>query len=392
MKEKSPPKGRTTNLRVAINARLLASSDLRGWNRYTVNLLAALPEQGVELFLYSDAEICPDHLARLRGGSYQVRVARPMKYLRWEQRWLPAQCRKDAVDVFHSPFNFGIPWSNSCPQVLTLHDAIGERFYGPATPLKLKLRPDVIRTRIYHRTARLRADRIIAPSEFTRTDLVKYLRLPAEKITVIHEAADANFTAPAGDAGRVRRTHGLEKPYVFYVGGWEERKNIPFLVRAFAAAELDGVELVLAGGKDDQRAELLPLAETLGVRDTVRLLGWVDEADLPALYAEAVCFVYPSSYEGFGLQLCEAMAVGTPVLAARATCLPEILGDGGETFSLENTAELTALLKRIATEPAFRAGLAERGRRRSAEFSWTRTAVETVAVYQQAIGGAGAKA
>jgi glycosyltransferase involved in cell wall biosynthesis len=383
-----------TNLKIAINARLLASPDLRGWNRYTVNLLAALPDHGVELFLYADAELCPDHLARLPKGSYQVRVARPMKYLRWEQRWVPAQCRKDGVEVFHSPFNFGIPWNNSCPQVLTLHDAIGERFYGPALRWQQKLKAEVLKTRIYHRTARLRADRIIAPSEFTRADLIDHLRLPAEKISVIYEAADMNFTAPVTVEyrTRVRKVHHLEKPYLFYVGGWEERKNIPFLVQAFAVAKLEGVELVLAGGKDEQRAGLLELAESLGVRETVRLLGWVDENDLPALYAEALCFVYPSRYEGFGLQLCEAMAVGTPVLAARATCLPEILGEGGETFSLEDTAELTALLKRIATEPAFRARLADRGRRRSAEFSWTRTAAETVAVYRRAITGARTKA
>ena len=114
-------------LKIAINARLLAAPNVRGWNRYTVNLLAALPAQGVELFLYSDAELSPEHLARLPAGSYQVRVAPPMKYLRWEQRWLPAQCAVDGVDVLHSPFNFGLPWSSECPRVLTLHDAIDRR-------------------------------------------------------------------------------------------------------------------------------------------------------------------------------------------------------------------------------------------------------------------------
>lgn len=384
---KGPPKGRTTNLRVAISARLLASPDLRGWNRYTVNLLAALPEHGVDLFLYSDAEIHPDHLVRLPGGSFQVRVSPPMRYRQWEQKWLPAQCAADGVDIFHSPFNFGIPARNGCPQVLTLHDAIDERSYWDALHWRVKLRPDVLRTYLYHRKARLGADRIIAPSKFTRTDLVQYLRLPEAKISVTYEAADPHFTEPVTDEqrARVREIKGLARPYVFYIGGWEKRKNIPYLVRAFADAKLDGVELVLAGGKDEQRAGLTELAASLGISGRVRLLGWVDEADLPALYAEALCFVYPSEYEGFGLQLCEAMAVGTPVLAARATCLPEILGDGGETFSLTDNAELVELLRRVATEKDFRDEFVQRATGRSGNFNWQRTAAETVAVYRKAL-------
>src|SRR5262249_42291873 len=179
-----------------------------------------------------------------------------------------------------------------------------------------------------------------------------------------------------------RARFGLARPYVFYVGGWEGRKNVPFLLRGFAAAGLGGVDLVLAGGRDGQRAGLRRQAEGLGVGDRLRLLGWVDEADLPALYAEALAFVYPSAYEGFGLQVCEALAVGCPVLAARATCLPEILGDGGATFALDDPAELAALLRETANDPAFRADLAARGRARAAAFSRRTTAEQTREVYR----------
>lgn len=376
-------------MKVGINARLLTSSDLRGWNRYTINLLAALPEQGVDLFLYSDADLQPDHLARLPAGSYQVRVSPRMRYARWEQEWLPAQCAADQVDIFHSPFNFGLPSKNYCPQVLTLHDAIDERYYRPNLSWRQKMRLDVIRTRVYHRNARRAADQIIAPSEFTRGDLIEYLKVRAEKITVVYEAADANFSRPDDSArARARSDRKLERPYFFYVGGWEERKNIPFLLRAFAAAKLDWVELVLAGGKDEQRLWLAQLAQSLRIEDRVRLLGWVDDAELPGLYSGALGFVYPSEYEGFGLQLCEAMAVGTPVLAARATCLPEILGDGGETFSLAEEAELVSLLQRVAVDDGYRSDLAQKASRRGHDFGWRRTAEQTVAVYRRAIEGA----
>jgi glycosyltransferase involved in cell wall biosynthesis len=142
------------------------------------------------------------------------------------------------------------------------------------------------------------------------------------------------------------------------------------------------VSLVLAGGRRDQRSTLMELANSLGLGDRLHLLDWVEEEDLPALYAEALAFVYPSEYEGFGLQLVESMAVGCPTLAARATCLPEVLGDGGVTFSLGDPSELAALLRRVADDDAFRADLSARARARSAAFSWRRTAGETVAVYR----------
>src|SRR6478672_4907777 len=110
-------------MKVAFNARLLAAPTLRGWNRYTINLLERLPALGVELFLYSDQPIHESHLARLPAGSFQVRV-QAMRYALWEQVWLPRQCRRDGVDLLHCPLNFGLPWSSPCPRVLTLHDAI----------------------------------------------------------------------------------------------------------------------------------------------------------------------------------------------------------------------------------------------------------------------------
>ncbi|MEM4360426.1 MAG: glycosyltransferase, partial [Candidatus Bilamarchaeaceae archaeon] len=117
----------------------------------------------------------------------------------------------------------------------------------------------------------------------------------------------------------------------------------------------------------------------------VRLLGFVPDADLPTLYAGAVAFVYPSEYEGFGLQVCEAMAVGCPVLAARATSLPEVVGGGGETFALHAPEELTGLLRRVAMDPGYRQELSARAKARSSAFCWSRTAAATANVYQRLV-------
>jgi glycosyltransferase involved in cell wall biosynthesis len=375
------------SLKIGVNARLLGDPGIRGWNRYTVNLLAELPAQGVELFLYSDRPVHPSHLARLPDGSYTVRVQEGLRLPIWEQRWLPRQCGIDGVDLLHSMFNLGLPWSCPCPRVLTLHDAIDFIYYAPQMSWRKRWSRAHMISSLYHWIARTRAEAIITESEHARNDIVNFLRVPAGKVTVIPGAADPQFLRPVTDAdrARVRARHALPDRYVFYIGGWEGRKNVPFLLRGHAEAAVPGLALVLAGGRGEQRAELIRQADEHGIGDRLKLLEWIDDDDLPALYAEALCFAYPSSYEGFGLQLCESMAVGCPTLAARATCLPEVVGNGGETFALDDPAELAALLRRVADDQAFRADLSTRALVRSADFSWRLSAEQTACVYRSVV-------
>jgi glycosyltransferase involved in cell wall biosynthesis len=376
-------------MKVGFNARLLEDPSLRGWNRYTINLLIELAKLGIELVLYSNRPLHDSHLAKLPAGSYQVKIASRMPYFWWEQYWLPRQCAKDRVDLLHCPFNFGLPWFSHCPKVLTLHDAIDQIYYDQNRRYYQNFNWFYLQNKLYHWISRHRADLVITVSEHSKQDLIEYLDIPAAKISVIYEAADPNFHQELSqfDRDRVRSKYELPLPYIFYVGGWEARKNIPFLVRAFAEANLPDLKLVLGGGKHDQRDSLIDLTDSLQISDRIRLLGWVDEEDLPALYAEAVAFVYPSEYEGFGLQLCEAMAVGCPILAANTTCLPEVLGDGGELFSLsETTTELVDLLRRLGNDRSYHDELAKKSKQRSQKFDWHHTAIETKAIYQKYLG------
>jgi glycosyltransferase involved in cell wall biosynthesis len=371
-------------LRVGFNARLLVDPRIRGWNRYTIDLLAELPAQGVRPILYARGPIAGAHLERLPPDACEVREFAGSRLLDWEHRLLPRALRDDGVDLFHSPFNFGIPWSCPCPTVLTLHDAIDYVYYRDRQSLAQRFAPAALRFLALHWSSRVRADRIITVSRHAKGDIVRRLGVRPDRIEVIHEAADPAFLRPVTpeDRSRARARHDLPDRYFFYVGGWEGRKNIPFLLDAFAAAALDDVQLVLAGGKADQRAAILERAERLGIATRLRLLEWVEDEDLPALYAEAIAFVYPSEYEGFGLQLCESMAVGTPALASRASCLPEILGAGGETFGLETTDEAAELMRRTARDRVYREELARRASARSADFSWSAAARETAALYR----------
>jgi len=371
-------------MKVGFHARLLASPTVRGWNRYTINLLASLAQLGVELVLYTDAPISPEHLHRLSATS-QVRQSPAMPYLIWEQGWLPRQCRADDIDILHSPFNFGLPIVSPCPRVLTLHDAIGAPCHQLDFPWRQRLRLGNAINRFHHWSARTYADAILTVSRHARADLMRCHHIAAEKIAVTYEAADPRFHFPisALDSERVRRTYVLPSIYLFYVGGWEERKNIPQVLHALAAARAPQVHLVLAGGQPEEQTTLTALAARLHLTPRVHLLGWTPDQDLPALYHEALALVYPSRHEGFGLQLCEAMAVGCPVLAANATSLPEILGMGGELFPPDDTLGLALLIERLASQPTFRAELQRRAALRSRDFSWMRTARATLEVYSR---------
>ncbi len=368
-------------MKVGINARLLANPTLRGWNRYTINLLVELLDLGVELILYSDAPLDSSHLKRLERGSVAVAVRSGLRYPIWEQFWLPKQCSIDQVDVLHSPFNFGLPWTSPCPRVLTLHDAIDQVFY------KAGWSPGALKSRLYHWSSRTRADRIITVSQHAFNEITTALRLDARRVTVIHAAADPRFHKPVSraDRARVRAAFSLGRPYLLYVGGWEARKNVAFLPRALALSGCDDLDLVLVGGRPSEQVELKAMVASMNMNERVRVLGWVDDLDLPALFAEAFAFTYPSFHEGFGLQLCEAAAVGCPVFAADATSLPEVLGQGGALFNPRVEASLATLIRRAVLEPGFRDDLVQRARRRSLDFSWRRNAEATLDVYRDVI-------
>ena len=374
-------------IRVGFNARLLTDPSLRGWNRYTINLLAALPACGVRPVLYTSTAIYPDHLARLPAGSFEVRVGGPASYPLWDQWWLPRACRADRLDLLHATFNYGLPvLPPGCPRVLTLHDAIEHVYYRQRIGWRTLATRSAVLSDLFQRSSRQVADHVITVSQHARRDLLRVFRLRPDRVTVTPEAADPGFAAPLPAATEaVRSRLGLPARYFLYVGGWEGRKNVGFLLTAFAVARVPGVDLVLAGGTDALRTEFRARAEAAGVIDRVHLLGWLADSDLPAVYAGAEAFVYPSEYEGFGLQLCEAMACGCPVLAARATSLPEVVGPGGELFGLEHPGELAGQLARVASDPAYRSNLCRRAADRARVFSWTACAAGTVAVYRRIV-------
>jgi len=221
------------------------------------------------------------------------------------------------------------------------------------------------------------------------------LQVSPEKVHVIYEAAAPQYRVitAAAELERVRQRYHLQQPFVLYVGTIEPRKNLTRLVQAFAQAHRRNpeFELILVGQLGWQYESLLKAIEEAQLGSAVRRLGYVPNEDLPALYNLARLLAFPSLYEGFGLPIIEAMACGTPVLTSQGTALAEVAGEAALLIDpLEVAAMVEGLMCLLNTAP-LRDELRERGLQRAAEFSWTRTAAETVKVYEAVTGAVSAR-
>ena len=349
---------------IVIDARDAAGPQLRGWGRYVRELVRALGAQ-------ASAELPIVALTRRRGagalGSLGPEVA-------FEQAWLPLALRRSGAALVHAP-NCFLPLARPCPGVVTIHDLAFETWpadFAPATRAKY---------RVLARAAARSAQRVICPSQFTADDVCQRYGVDAAKVRVIAEAPAlamaGGSAAGAGGAGAV-----VAKPYVLAVGDLRAKKNLAALVRAFVAARrASGIahRLVLAGVDAGEGPRLAALAGDA----PVMLTGYVPDARLDALLSGADLVVHPSLYEGFGLVVLEAMARGTPVLAARATALPETGGDAAAYFDPLDAGDLERQLSALLGDAAWRAELAQRGVQRARGFSWERTAAQTAAVYRE---------
>lgn len=280
----------------------------------------------------------------------------------WEQCVLPSQV---GGALLWSPANTGPLRVRN--QVVTLHDLAvldHPEWFRPAFARWYAW--------LLPRLAR-RVKRIITVSQFCAARLVDRLGVPEEAIVVIPNGVDARFRPqPRETVQSVRRALGLPERYVLYVGSLEPRKNLPVLLEAWRQvhAQLDDLWLVIAGGT--YRSFREPGLRELPPR--TRLIGHVGDENLPGLYCGALCFVYPSLYEGFGLPVLEAMACGVPVIASDIPALREVTGNAGFLVPTDDVDAWARELTTVATSPFLRQQHVQRGLARAQAFSWERAA------------------
>jgi glycosyltransferase involved in cell wall biosynthesis len=293
---------------------------------------------------------------------------------------IPVETITGPLDVFYSPDFVLPPVRRATRTLLTVHD-LSFLHYPEAFVLALRRYLE----RVVPRSV-ARADLVLADSAHTRSDIVSLLGVPPDRVHVLYSGVTPGFRPGPGlgEGERLRARYGLgDRRYVLSVGTLQPRKNYVRLMRAFAKLKPDvepETQLVIAGGRGWLYQDIFAEAERHG--DRVRILGFVDEADLPALYRNAALFAFPSLYEGFGLPVLEAMACGVPVVCANGSSLPEVAGDAAllvDPFDVDGLAEAMA---RVLKDPGLRRQMVARGAAQAARFTWARAARQLVGVFE----------
>jgi glycosyltransferase involved in cell wall biosynthesis len=227
---------------------------------------------------------------------------------------------------------------------------------------------------------------VLTVSQSSADAIVRGLGVAPKRIRPVHEAANVRFNPVASpDDEAVRCQLGIKPGYLLYVGGFDQKKDLLTLVRSLVLVrDIPEMNLLIGGQLSEATDRLLHEAEQLHVQDRLRVLGYVPEESLPALYRGARCFVFPAVAEGFGLPVVEAMACGIPVVAAAAGSLPEVVADGGQLVNPRDPVELGSVLRQLLTDNATHDRWARAARTRAAAFSWERTAQLTEEVLREA--------
>ncbi len=328
---------------IVLNRRAATRPTITGVERWTAEVVGRLKQLAPERYIVSQ----PPRRAQRRALAQA-----------WEQLALPVRAARLRAALVFSPANLApLAWPRN---VVVMHDAAVLReaqAYSRAY-------------RLWHGRAGLacarRALAVITVSEFSRRELTELAGIVPSRLQVIPGGVGARFT-PEADVEPVARRLGLQRPYVLTIATGDRRKNIAKLGPVAAALAAQGIELVWAG---DRR----PYFEAAAGAPGVRSLGYVDDGDLPGLYAGARAFVLPSRYEGFGLTCLEAMACGTPVVAADRAALPETCGAAALLVNPDDAGAMSEQVLRAVADQSVRAELRRRGLERAAAYTWERTA------------------
>jgi len=234
-----------------------------------------------------------------------------------------------------------------------------------------------------------KADHIVAISESTKRDIVEHFKIPDDRITVVHGAAEDRFRRPADPArlAAVREKYRLPERYILFVGVIEPRKNVPGLLEAFASiAQRIPHHLVVAGGLGWKYDSVFTTVRRLGLGERVVFPGFIADEDLVPLYQGAELFVYPSFYEGFGLPVLEAMSCGVPVVTSNLSSLPEVTGNAAELVDPQDIGQIAEAMHRVLTDEVRRRRMVQEGMARAADYSWDAAARTLLGVYRS-VGG-----
>ncbi|MEK7524203.1 MAG: glycosyltransferase family 1 protein [Patescibacteria group bacterium] len=378
-------KGYFTSMRIGIDARLYSSA-FTGIGRYVYELIDELLklDQKNQYVLFFNRPNYEEY--RIPNKRVQKIFADAPHYSFAEQWKFWRQLENAKLDLMHFT-HFNAPLLYRRPSVVTIHD-LTLNFYPGKKMNRWYMRAG------YHliiNSIVRRAQKIIAVSEHTKGDVVRYLKADPQKIKVIHEGANPQFHRIADQHLIQKFLHrmGLGKPYVLYTGVWRSHKNLVNLIKAFGILKrkfhFDG-QLVITGKEDPWYPEVKETVRLEHLEGEVRFTGLVPDEDLVLLYNGALLYALPSFYEGFGLPALEAFACGIPVCASQTSSLPEVCGkDNALFFNPQDPHDMAEKMASLCQNSQLREKLIVRGLNRLKDFSWQRMARQTLEVYNEAL-------
>lgn len=380
---------------IGING-LFYSKPYTGIGQYTVNLVHSLSTlvtgmHRIVVFLNSDCD--RDNLSEITNVEFRIvskkNYANDITDITIFEYLVKKEALELKVDILHSPYLCSsLLHGCSFKHVVTVHDVIPMIFraYRGSYLRHLFLSYNEIRTK--------KADLIITDSRHSQKDINKYLGIEQSRIKVVSIAVDAVFQEKKDEnkSQEIKVKYTLPDDYIFYIGGFDFRKNVKTLLEAYATARKKGIrEMLVLGGRfspsEKQLAKGLvenvpAIARELGIQDHVRILGTIPQEDLPHIYRLAKLFVYPSLYEGFGLPPLEAMSCGTPVLASNITSIPEIVDRDDLLFDPYDSKKLSKKIQLLLADGELRLSISEWGTKKAKVFSWSSTAKQTFNLYK----------
>jgi glycosyltransferase involved in cell wall biosynthesis len=383
-------------MRIGIDARFLTHPQKGGFKTYSENLITALAriDGDNEYVLYIDRP--PEQNTNLPdSANFSYRIIRgdfPYIGMPWrEQISLSCHVSRDRLDLLHSPC-LTAPLRLSCASVVTIHDMIWSFPVKSSRGGQISLQRKMMDWyyRLIPQYAARRSDALITVSNAAKQDIIQHLKFSPDRIFVTYEAANPAYRGMDDTEGlkSVREQYDLSSRFILAIGSADPRKNIGTLIRAYAILPgdlRDRYQLAILWTHGLLSVQVSKEVGAAGLDKRVRFLEHVCDDDLVLLYNAASLFVVPSLYEGFGLPLLEAMACGTPVVAANNSSIPEIAGDAALLVSAENESSIAGAIAEVLSDTTLQMKLIERGFGRASHFSWTKCACQTLDVYRQAL-------